>query len=115
MRNIQKQNTTYSCDVCGHQVSQKKSLVRHKKVVHEGIKYSCMQCNHQATSKRNLVKHQRAVHEGVKYSCGECGKQESSQSILLDTKGQYMKESNTLVCNAEINLIHIQMWLDTNW
>ena len=26
-----------------------------------------------------------------------------------------MKESNTLVCNAEINSIHSQIRLDTNW
>ena len=60
----------YNCDICGHQVSHKSSLVRQKKIVHEGIKFSCRQCNYQATSKGSLSKHKGAVHEGVKYLCG---------------------------------------------
>ena len=60
----------YSCDICGHQVTQKKSLEGHKKIVHDGVKFCCSQCNYQATTKGNLARHKRAVHEGVKYACG---------------------------------------------
>ena len=34
------QDEKYNHDICGYQVLNKISLVRHKKIVHEGIKYS---------------------------------------------------------------------------
>ena len=70
----------YTCDLCGHQVSFKNSLARHKKSVHEEVKFSCRLCNYQATSKESLAKHKRAVHEGVKYPCGQCNHQPSSNN-----------------------------------
>ena len=63
-----KKDKKYNCDLCGHQVSHKNSLTRHKKIVHEGIKFPCRQCNYQAITKGNLAKHKTAVHEGVIYS-----------------------------------------------
>ena len=103
------------CDICGYQVSQKKSLARHKKIVHDGVRFSCRQCNYQATSKGHLAEHKRAFHEGVKYPCGQCNYQATSKGnlakhkrafilagnatikqqqkeVLVNTKGQYMKE-----------------------
>ena len=62
----------YSCDICGHQVSNKSSLGRHKKIVHNGLRLPCMQCAYQATTKGSLAEHQRVLHEGVKYACGQC-------------------------------------------
>ena len=47
----------YNCDIFGHQVLQKLSLVRHKKIAHK------------------VIKHKRAVHKGVKYPCGQCRQQ----------------------------------------
>ena len=72
MRNLQKSNfdkkdTMYSCDECGHQVPQKNSLAKHKRIVHNGVKFSCSQCSYQTTTKGHFAEHQRAVHEGVKH------------------------------------------------
>ena len=52
----------YSCDICGDKVMQKKSLTRHKKIVHYGVKYTCKQCSKEFTDKGTLAEHQRAVH-----------------------------------------------------
>ena len=79
--NIHGNNENYSCDICGLQI-QKRSLVRHKKNLHEGVKYPCRQCNHEASSKGNLATHQRAVHEGVKYPCRQCNHQFTSKGNL---------------------------------
>ena len=99
----------YNCYLCGHQVSHKNSLTRHKKIVHEGLKFPCGQCKHQSTSKGNLAPHnranilagndtikqqekvllfnkKRAVHEGVKYPCRQCNHQATSKSNLARHK-----------------------------
>ena len=66
-RNFHGKVKKFNCDICGHHVSQKNSLARHKKIVHEGVKYPFGQYNYQATTKGSLAEHKRAVHEGVKY------------------------------------------------
>ena len=93
-----------SCDICGYQVLQKKSLTRHKKIVydevngtctysqenrvqqqragHEGIKYYCRQCNQEFTTKGSLAQHQSAVHVGVTHPCGQCNKEFTARSSL---------------------------------
>ena len=70
--NVGDNNQKYSCKICGHQVSQNKSLVTHMRIVHEEVKYPCGQCHYQATTKSSLAKHKRAVHEGVKLPCTQC-------------------------------------------
>ena len=70
-------------NICGYQVSQKKYLVRHKVIVHEGVKYLCSQCNRQASSKGSLAQHKRAIHEGVKYSCRQCNYQATEKGTLV--------------------------------
>ena len=77
-------------------------------------KYPCSNCDYQATAKGNLAKHQRIVHEWVKYPCGKYEYQATTNTtvadvnikqlikyISLNTKGQYMKESNTPCCKYE--------------
>ena len=98
-RTFHKKDSEHSCNICGYQVSQKKKIARHKVIVHEGVKYPCSQCNHKATTTEALPQHKRAVHEGT--------------SCLLNTKGQYMKESNTLAVNAIIKLLQREVLLDT--
>ena len=72
MKNINNKfhdnNEKFSCDICGHQVSQKKSMTRHKKIVHEGVKYPCRQCNKEYTDKDSLGRHKRSVHRAVKHN-----------------------------------------------
>ena len=60
------QDKKYNCNICGIQISTKKSLTQHKRAVHEGVKYSCRQCGHQSTTKGDLTKQKSAVHERVK-------------------------------------------------
>ena len=76
----------YNCDLCGHQVSHKNNLARHKKIVHEAVKYPCRQCNYQATTKGSLAEHKTAVHEGVNYPCGQCSHRATSKRGLAKTK-----------------------------
>ena len=56
-RTFHGKDEKYNCDLCGHQVSHKNSLARHKKSVHEGVKFPCGQCIHQATTKGSLAEH----------------------------------------------------------
>ena len=72
----------YPCGQCGKQFSQKGTLVRHLRTVHEEAKYPCGQCGKQFSQKGSLDEHQRSVHEGVKYPCGQCGKQFSQKGNL---------------------------------
>ena len=76
-RTLYDKDKKYDCKLCGHQVSKKNNLARHKKIVHEGVKFPCGQCNCKTTDKGNLALHKRAVHEGVKYTCELCNYQTS--------------------------------------
>ena len=84
--NILDNNEKYSCDVCGHQVSHKKNLARHKKIVHEGVRHHCRQCNYQATDVGSLARHKRAVHEGLRYSCNQCDHKATTKGDLTKHK-----------------------------
>ena len=103
-RNFDNKPNKYSCDICSRQESNKNSLARHKKIVNDGVKFLCRKCNHQATTKWNLAQHKRAVHDGVIYPCNNATIKQHQKEIFLDTKWQYMMESNTLVGNASIKV-----------
>ena len=49
------------CDLCGKGFSYR-SLIDHKKVVHEGILYNCNQCDLNLTTKGNLKAHKKKKH-----------------------------------------------------
>ena len=70
-------------------------LVNHQRVVCEGVKYTSKHCGNQFSSKGDVAKHQRVGHKVLKYPRWQCGEQ-----FLLNTKGQYMKESNILAGNV---------------
>ena len=59
------------------------------------------------------MKHKRAVHEGLKYPCGQYGNNFLRREFLLNTKGECMKESNTLVGNAANNYLTREFLLNT--
>ena len=47
-------------------VAQKKTLARHKLLIHDGVKFCCSRCNYQATSNGSLAEHKMAAHKGIK-------------------------------------------------
>ena len=65
----------------------------------EGIKYPCRQCGQEFLKRGCLVKHLRAVHDRVKFPCVQFSQRENLAKHQVD----HMKESNTLVGNAENN------------
>ena len=103
--NFHDNKEMYSCNICGHQVAQKERLVRHKKIVHEGVKYSCVQCNHQAKSKGNLAGHIRPVQKESNILACNATITLHQKQPLLNTKGQYMKGLNTPVGNVIIKQV----------
>ena len=82
-RTFHGKDEKYNCDICGFQVSNKISLGRHKKIVHEGVKYHCKQCHYEATSESHIDEHKRAAHEGVKYHCRQCNHKATSKGNLF--------------------------------
>ena len=102
------ENAKYNCDVCGHQVTSKGNLARHKRAVHEGVKFPCGQCNHQATSKGHFAQHKRAIHEGIKYPCRQCNYHATTKGSL-DVHKRAVHEG----VNATINHHQKEILLDT--
>ena len=93
----------FTCRHCNYQATLKSNLAEHKRAVHEGVKYPRRQWNQQAVSKGNLAQHKRAVKERIKkFLVGNATIKQLRSHTLPNTKGQYMKESNTLVGNATI-------------
>ena len=91
--NIQVTNKKYSCNICGHKESNKRSLVIHKKIIHDGVR----QCNYQASAVESLAQHKRAVMKQSNILAINATIRHLQIVILLPTKEQYMKESNILV------------------
>ena len=103
----------YPCIQYGKQFSQRGSLARHQGEAHEGVKFPCRQCGKQFSQMESQARHQREVHEGFKYPCGRCSKQFSKTKTWLGTKGQYMKESNTLAADATVKPLQREVLLNT--
>ena len=87
----------YPCRQCGKEFTMKGEVRQHQLAVHDKVKYQCNQCNHQTTCKKYLAEHKRTVHTGVKYHCKQCNHQVKTKVVLFNTKGQFMKGSNSLV------------------
>ena len=60
------------CDLCGKGFSFR-SLIDHKRVVHEGILYNCTQCGQNLSTKGNLLAHKAGHKEGKRFACTQCG------------------------------------------
>ena len=63
----------YPCRHCGQQFSQKGSLVKHQRAIHEEVKYPSSQCGKQFSQKGHLKRHIESVHKGKKpFKCHVC-------------------------------------------
>ena len=70
------------CPECGIKYFSKRTMMRHYREKHEGVKYPCNQFEYQATQRSNLQIHILAKHEGVKYPCNQCYYQATRQGDL---------------------------------
>merc|ERR1712179_416945 len=77
---------SYKCEECEVTFKHKKSLIRHMRAFHEGVKYYCDQCDYQATRQEKLVTHKKSVHDGVIYICDKCSYQTGWRQQLKEHK-----------------------------
>ena len=45
----------FPCNQCDYKPTNKGSLLRHIKSIHEGVKFPCDQCDHKATNKGDFI------------------------------------------------------------
>ena len=69
-------NVNVVCDQCEYTADTKKTLERHYKSSHQGMKHKCQICGFQA-SKKGLQSHQQIDHAGKRFQCQECDFQSS--------------------------------------
>ena len=62
---MKESNTLANNQQCVYQATTKGSLIKHQRIVHEGVKYFCRQCGKQFTQKSKLSQHQKTMHEGI--------------------------------------------------
>ena len=74
------------CDQCDYNPQDKRNLLKHKKVVHEGVRYSCNICEYKTKWQQYLRNHIENIHEGKKFQCAQCGKQFSRSGIRVHMK-----------------------------
>ena len=73
----------FECKSCQKTFSSKYTLVRHKSLIHDGVKqYSCEICCKQFAQKYNLKDHFEKVHENNTYECNICKTTFSAKSNL---------------------------------
>ena len=80
----------YPCGKCGQKFSQKGSFTKHQMIVREGVTYHCEQCTKHFPQKESLRNHQREIHDEMKYDCIQCGKQcyPNAQVVNRAVKGR---------------------------
>ena len=64
----------FKCSQCDKAYTEKRHLLAHVRVAHEGKRYDCDKCNAQFTHVSSLKDHVARVHEGVTFPCKDCGK-----------------------------------------
>ena len=52
----------HKCDQCTYTTKERGNWVRHRKIVHEGIKFDCSLCNHKASTTSHLKTHMLNKH-----------------------------------------------------
>ena len=83
------------CDQCDKPLAQY-SLKQHLRIVHEDIRYDCNQCPHKARSKSNLGQHIRSIHGDKSFLCDQCDYQAATEVYLkahVESKHEGVKYS----------------------
>jgi hypothetical protein len=91
-----KHGTDMQCDRCEYKTSVKRMMVRHTKVIHEGVRYNCNQCDKRFTSVGIMVSHKRVVHEGRRFQCDKCDYSSTNNKNLTrhkESKHQNIKHA----------------------
>ena len=71
------------CDICNKLFSNKSSLTKHIKSVHEKIKFKCEICGKELSRKDKLQRHKKTVHWGSsEFECTVCEKKFSRKENL---------------------------------
>lgn len=77
------------CDKCDYNPRDRGNLLKHKRVVHEGLRlFPCNLCEYKSSARNSLNEHILSIHEGFKCQCPQCGKQFSRRSSL----GSHIKD-----------------------
>lgn len=73
-----------SCDRCDFHTTNKHSLQRHIRTIHEGEVFDCEveDCDFTTKRKDHLKNHRDSKHEGIKHPCGDCGSEFYSRHSL---------------------------------
>ena len=75
------------CDICNKLFSNKSSLTKHIKSVHEKIKFKCEICDKEFSQEDNLQRHKKAVHsKNIEFKCVVCERKFSRKDNLLAHK-----------------------------
>ena len=71
----------YNCDMCSSNLANKRTLVNHVKVVHNGDKFKgkCSLCTYEAN-----FSHRKSVYDKVIYNCDKCSSNFVKKSTLID-------------------------------
>ena len=56
----------YKCKDCGQSFGNRDTMLRHVRLVHDGIKYPCQLCGKEFADRKGVKIHIRGVHEGKK-------------------------------------------------
>merc|ERR1712126_352744 len=72
------------CPQCDAVFTQRKSMLRHIRYKHEGVKFPCSHCDYKATEQIILKRHIESIHKGVKYPCSHCD-YKATQQVHLKT------------------------------
>ena len=72
--------------MCSSNLANKRTLVNHVKVVHNGDKFKgkCSLCTYEANFKSGLFSHRKSVYDKVIYHCDNCSSNFVKKSTFID-------------------------------
>ena len=74
----------FFCKQCDYFSLTKRSLQRHIKTKHEGLRFNCHLCDFVSKAKRTLRSHTSFAHDGEVFRCEQCGRFSNSNKALKD-------------------------------
>ena len=90
---IENENNIYKCDLCSKSYGSSNSLRRHKEISHLNIKDQfCQICEYECYDKKDMVRHIFLNHEGLKNR--KCKMSKNTNSLSGNLKNCHVESKN---------------------
>ena len=100
----------FPCDLWDYKAHHKSYLLTHLKSVHDGFRFPCDQSNYKARQNKHLIMHIKSVHKGVRFPCDQCVYKARQDSRFYYTFNKHIMFMCMLLLNTYSSLAFSLGW-----